>query len=130
MKKVESLTPSLLEEYPVWRWDDTQEWHVPVTKWQPLEKDEPTYFIKTSFRADDETTFEGYLVGLEPFFAFALFVGSSEFVFNLNLPEIIESNTAAIKEMIGKESLKLFPLSYKTEVYFVEGEKISGKISL
>ncbi|SHI60119.1 hypothetical protein SAMN02745181_0474 [Rubritalea squalenifaciens DSM 18772] len=124
------LSPTAFREYPVWKWDDAQEKHEPLTKWQPLPKDEPTLFIKANFVAADGTAFEGYLIGLESYYAVGLFVDGTEHVLNLNLPDMIESSLKVICQRIGKEKVTLFPLHYETEVAFEGQSPIAGVLTI
>jgi hypothetical protein len=124
------LSPALFQECPVWKWDDAQEAHEPVTNWKPLPKDEPTLFIKADFIAADGTAFEGYLIGLESYYAVGLFVDGTEYVLNLNLPDMIDASLHAICQQIGKEKVTLFPLQYETEVAFEGQSPISGFLTV
>lgn len=124
-----SLTPSSFREYPVWKWNESQDGVEPVFNWDPIRSDEPTLFIKADFIAADGTKFEGYLVGLKSFHAFGLFVGDEEYVLNINLPEFIDMDLQAIRKQLGKSELNLFPLEYKTEVSFEDHKKLAGTIT-
>lgn len=83
------LSLDVFREYPVLKWNDAEDSHVPLANWKQLPKDVPTLFIKAMFAAADGAKYEGYLIGLENFYAFGLFIGENEYVLNLNLPDMI-----------------------------------------
>ena len=125
-----NLSRASFQQSPVWKWDESQEGHEPVVDWRPLKKDEPVLFIKADFIAADGSKFEGYLVGLESFYAVGLFVENNEHVLNLNLPDMIDSSIKLIREQLGRAQLNLFPLKYKTEVSFDDDKKLTGVLTL
>ena len=127
---IKSLSSALFRKYPVWKWDGKQEGHEPVLNWQPLLNDEPTLFIKASFTAADGTQLDGYLVGLDTFYAIGIFVGNIEYVLNFNLPDMIDESLRSICKELDKRELKLFPLIYETEVAFEGNKYLTGVLSL
>lgn len=125
-----ALSLASFEKYPVWKWDDEQVAHEPVLSWQPIQSDEPTLFIKANFITADGTQLDGYVVGLDTFYAFGIFVDDTEYVFNINLPDMIEINIKSLQKRLDKNELKLFPLEYQTEVNFKNQDTLSGIIDI
>jgi hypothetical protein len=125
----DTLSPTLLQEYPVWKWDDSQDWLEPVLDWESSRRDEPTYIIKADFIAVDGTQFEGYLIGLDTYYAFGLFVGENEHILNFNLPDRMEERIKEISEQLHNSDLTLFPLRYTSEVRLEDDKQITGIFS-
>jgi len=122
------LSPNSFRKFPVWKWNDAQEELEPITNWQPLPKYEPTLFLKADFVAVDGTVLEGYLIGLESYYAFGLFVEGTEHVINLNLPDMIETSLQAIRQQLAKEEFMLFPVEYRTELAFEGQPPLKGTL--
>ena len=122
---VKDLTLELMEEFPVWTWDETNEFLCPLENYYPLPDDEPNLFIKANFITPNKISFDGYLIGDDCFFAFALFYQGREFVFNLNLLDMIKDN---LEKMYNKEMdlSFLFPLIYSSRLSFEGENPING----
>src|SRR5581483_9428392 len=82
------LSLAAFERFPIWTWDDEQQGYHPVTGSGPLPVDCPTFFIRAAFTTTSGRQLVGYLIGLETFFGFGLFVGKNEYLINLNLPHL------------------------------------------
>lgn len=111
-----------LEEYPIWVWDDENEGLLPLSK--------PSYeygplFIKAHFKSG-VYEFDGYLVGSDKFYAFGLFVGDFDFLFNFNLPKLIDSDLQEIFKILGCKPFPFFPVRYKADVCLEDQKEISG----
>lgn len=130
MRKIEQLTRELLAEYPVWKWDASEDYKEPVTNWSPLPIHEHVLFLKADFTAADGTEFEGYLVGLRSFYAFGLFVNDRTYVLNLNLKEELDEDVAEIYKSLGKEKVDFFPVEYKTNLAFEAEGQIAGILTI
>lgn len=124
--KVQSLTKECFEKHPVWSWDGSQEFHVPVLKTDPLPENFGTLFIKSDFYTPNRYKLQGYVIGLESFYAICIFAGDKEFNFNLNLPEMAKNDLISLFESFGKKPFKVFPLSYTTEFRFTGCDRIFG----
>lgn len=125
-----TLTRSLFQKCPVWKWDESQESHEPVWDWQPLARDEPTYFIKADFTTNDGVDLNGYLVGHDTFYAIGIFIEDYEYVLNLNLADMMEDSIKEICQKMGRAELDVFPLKYQTEVNFEGEESLGGSLTL
>jgi hypothetical protein len=127
---VETLTIRLLEEYPVWCWDDSNEFLCPVKgNLFPLPEDEYPLFIKADFVDALGNKLIGYLVGGDSFYAFGLLNKGVEYIFNLNL---IDSFDKKIIDAYG-ENVKVkdvFPIKYSSEFYYEGEPPFSGQFDL
>ncbi|MDD4891904.1 MAG: hypothetical protein PHU85_18440 [Phycisphaerae bacterium] len=118
------------EQYPVWVWDDEERHHCPIDEVVPdLSDYGGTAFVKARFAAGC-LEFDGYLVGGSAFFAFALFVGERKFLFNINVPDMIEEDMSELCQALGVVSFSLFPLHFESDVYFKNGGRIAGEFAL
>lgn len=127
MMEYRDFSKELFDRHPVWKWNATADGHCPVENFDPLPKDESTLFIKAIFTAASGEVFDGYLVGLERFYAFGLFVSEEEYVINLRLPETAKAAEVAISGTLGK-SVRLFPLRYETSLHFAGEPRIAGTL--
>lgn len=114
------------DKYPIWVWDDANEGLLPLS--------EPSYeygtlFIKSHFFTN-KYIFDGYLIGIESFYAFGLFVDSHDFVINLNLPGLAEPDLQNIFEILKCKPFPFFPVRYKADVCIKEGKEMSGVLQL
>jgi len=127
MMECSDFSWELFERHPVWKWNATVDGYCPVEDFDPLPTDEPTLFMKATLTASTGEVFDGYLVGLDRFYAFGLFVGGEEYVINLRLPETIEAAAAAISRKLGKP-VRFFPLRYETDLHFAGQPRITGTL--
>jgi hypothetical protein len=118
-----------LEKYPIWTWDDSNEYYSPVDSPDLLSDEYGIYFIKSRFIAPDETAFTGYLTGLESYYAFAFFVNKECFGFNLTLPSLAIESLADLRRALGRPDFELFPLRYESQVRDLQGKHITGIFS-
>ena len=58
------------EQFPVWVWDDANEGYLPLS--EPFTSEYGTLFIKARFIVN-EHVLNGYLVGIQTFYAFGFF---------------------------------------------------------
>jgi len=116
-----TLSPAMLDECPVWTWNESNDGIVPVRDWNPLPEDLSPMYIKAHFVAADGTEFEGYLIGSDTYYAFGIFVGDAGYGFNLNLVDWFAEELEKICRQLGREHIELFPVAYHSELHF-EGE--------
>lgn len=112
--------------YPIWAWDETQEWLNPIDEFSTLPEEYGTLFVKSKFKSADGIEFSGYLVGTLSFYAFGLFVDGQEIVINLNLPDMAQESVQEIERIMGLTELHLFPISYESEIKCDDGSPIQG----
>jgi len=129
-RRVTDLSAAHFVEYPVWKWDEAQEFHCPVSSFEPLPEDEGTLFIRSRFEAPDGLSFDGYLVGTRTFFAFGIFIEDQEYLINLNLPDMAGNTITEMSEVLGLNDLELFPLGYETTVHFQGEPNLKGVLNL
>lgn len=127
---IKELTKKCFEECPVWSWDESEEYHCLVNEYKPLPADKGTLFLKAIFTAPNKKKFDGYLIGIDNFYAFGLFVNKHTFIFNLNLQEMFSLIETQLFNEMGCSHFPLFPMVYETELSFEGKNNISGIISL
>ena len=120
-----SLSKKDFEQYPIWVWDDENEGHLPLS--------EPSYeygtlFIKAHFKTEGYT-FEGFLVGIDTFYAFCIFINDEEISFNLNLPGLFEVKIKKIFDLLQCNPFQFFPIQYKADVCLEDEKELSGTLS-
>ena len=110
--KVKNLTIKLLKRNPIWTWDNSEEYLVPFTNFDNIQ-DNYCLFIRANFLSNNNKKFDGYVIGFEQYYAFALLHNDREYTFNLNLGKLYSKN---LKDMLSSESqakLNFFPLQYR-----------------
>lgn len=117
------------ECYPVWTWDDTNEYQVPILESNPSWYDYDNYFIKAKF-STNSYNFDGFLVGVRNFYAFGIFIKGQTFVLNLNMPERIEMHLNKIFHLLDCQPFSFFPVHYVSPVRFRESGIIKGTLTL
>lgn len=122
----ESLSKKDFDKYPIWVWDDENTGYLPLS--------EPSYeygtlFIKAHFKTG-EYAFEGFLVGIDTFYAFSIFVNGEKFSFNLNLPDLIKIKIEKIFKILKCKPFKFFPIKFKAAVCFEGQKELSGTLSI
>jgi len=122
------LSEEALAQYPVWVWNEKEDAHCPLSDNEPDPAEHGTLFIKARFRAGDGSEFAGYLIGGSTFYAFGLFAGGGEFVFNRNLPDLADGIDKLLADAVGRR-VDLFPLTYESDVKLRGGRSISGTIA-
>jgi hypothetical protein len=121
-----TLSKTDLDEYPVWVWDDGNEGYLPLATSEPFTSEYGTLFIKANFEASGHQ-FEGYLIGINSFYAFAFFIKNKKIIININLTNEIESDLQTIYEWLNCRPFPLFPLYYYSSVR-IDNKLISGTI--
>ena len=125
----EILTRKDFEQYPVWTWDDKNEGYLPISETEPSPENYWGLFIKARFDTPDGYSFDGFLVGDKTFHAFGLFIHEDDIMFNINLPDLNELALLRLKKLLKINSLKLFPIRYKSIISFKDGSEISGTLN-
>jgi len=122
---IKDLSLELLDKYPVWTWDESEEYLNPVLDYKPL-PDEPNLFIKAKFETPKGKIFDGYLIGDEQFYAFGLFHENKEFIFNLNLLDMAQNSLNEIFRFKKADLSFLFPLRFHSELFYKDKKTING----
>jgi hypothetical protein len=107
------LSLAAFERFPIWTWDDEQEGYHPIAGSGALPVEFPTLFIRAAFTTPSGRRLVGYLIGLDSFFGFGLFVGEKEYLVNLNLPDLAAPVLQSLTMELGGSIL---PLRYCTEI--------------
>lgn len=129
--KRQLLTLEDFEQFPIWTWDDGNEYYIPVLEDHPASESFQGLFIKAYFTAPNGYIFNGYLVGDNPYFhANGLFIEERNLGFNINLSGLIPNTLAKIFKLLKRKPFPLFPLRYSTSVRLRDGEDISGEFVL
>lgn len=124
---VKILKPELFEKYPVWIWDESNEYKCPLrTNFLPLPEDKGVLFIKAIFEDNLKREFDGYLVGYESYHAFGVFTKNGTYTFNFNLPSFMEEDLKDIYPNTELTVNEFFPVKYKSELFFEGKPPISG----
>jgi len=125
MKNV--LNKESFNKYYVWSFTDDNEGHQPIYDFDGLlPLDKGTLFIKSKFITRDGLKFDGYVIGIENYYAFSLFCNNKECLFNLSLPQYYERSIKILEEELGIKHIDLFPLEYETVARNKNGEIIKG----
>ena len=123
------LTPERFQEYPVWSWTedfDEEDLVYPVVETEPLPGGLSALFIKADFWTPTGRHFEGYVVAHIEVYCVDLFVGSRKFVFNVRLGDLAEQVLQELRQAIMDEQAQIFPLQYRTNFRFANGERVEG----
>jgi len=107
------LSLAAFERFPIWTWDDEQEGYHPVAGTGALPVEFPTLFIRAAFTMTSGRLLTGYLIGLETFFGFGIFVAENEYLVNLNLPDLAAPVLQSLAVEFGEDVL---PLRYCAEI--------------
>lgn len=87
----QDLTAGGFALYSIWVWDDEQEGYHSLIGSGAFPDQFGTCFIKAAFKAANGKDLDGYLVGVQSFYAFGLFVGNQEYLINLSVPDLAEA---------------------------------------
>jgi hypothetical protein len=123
---VGKLTRDCFARYPIWAWDESNEYHCPVLVFEPLPDDLGTLFVKATFSSSDGQEYGGYLVGGENPYAVGIFVGETSCLFNANAPDLIPLVISDMEAILRKRVVNLFPLRYRSEVRSKDGGLLAG----
>lgn len=125
------MTRDCFERFAVWAWDDEQENHCPVKiEGDTLPDDLGPLFIKAAIRTASGREFDGYVIGLESYYCFAIFVNDEEFMFNMNLSEFLDDEIKRLFVSMNEENMGFFPVNYRTKFKFSDSEKVTGSFDL
>jgi len=127
--KSSQLTPERFQEYPVWAWTedfDEEDLVSPVMETDPLPNDRGTLFTKAGFWTPTGRHFEGCVVADIEVYYVELFVGSRQFGFNVRLHDHAEQALQELRQTIMDEQAQIFPLQYRTNFLFANGERVEG----
>jgi hypothetical protein len=120
-----SLSKEDFDQYPIWVWDDENVGHLPLSK---VSYEYGTLFIKAYFTTG-EYMFEGFLVGTDTFYAFGIFINGETFIFNFNLPGLMDSKLKNIFQLLKCQPFNFFPIRYKADVCLKGNQEVSGILS-
>jgi hypothetical protein len=104
-----------LERFPVWVWDDEQEGHHPLTGPGTIPAEFPTAFMRANFSLPSGHELAGYLVGLDSFYAFGLFVDGEHYVVNRNARDLAGPVFELIAQKLGVR--EVMPMRYRCDVF-------------
>jgi hypothetical protein len=127
--KVSQLTLERFQEYPVWTWTDDfyeEDLVCPVVDTEPLPNDRGTLFIKADFWTPTGQHFDGCVNMHVEVYCVELFVGSRQFGFNVRLQDLAEEDLQELRQVIMDEHVQIFPLRYRTNFQFANGERVEG----
>lgn len=123
----DNLNIDCFKNNSIWKFTDDNEGHEPVLNHDSLlPLDQGVLFIKSNFITHDNIEFEGYIVGLETYYAFCLFYEGESYMFYITLPQYYERILSLLRKVLNLKSLNLFPLKFATEIKNSDGEYISG----
>jgi|SRR5208283_2380243 len=126
----DKLTPTWLEEFPVWGHfdEDDSEMVRPVLDEDPLGADCDQLTIKSLFLTVEGIQLSG-CVSLERAFdqiyLVELFLGPKWFGFNRHLQDLALEDLEKLKNALGDPNLEIFPLRYQTQMQ-KPGRELSG----
>jgi hypothetical protein len=120
------LSSSDFKEFPVWTWNEEMTALIPIHESNLTEDECCDLFIRAKLKSEGHE-FDGYLIGDETFFAFAIFAEEREFVFNLNLPDRIRLGIKELSQATGIQFSSFFPVDYISDVQFKSGRHIVGR---
>lgn len=118
-----------MKRFPIWCWDDANESQIPLKGQEEWTNDYGTLFVFAKFRLANGKELNGYLIGIRRFYAFGLFAGEDEVIFNRNLPNFFSENTRDLCDFLGLENVKVFPVSYTSSVRGRDGQEIQGELN-
>ncbi|MDX6694605.1 MAG: hypothetical protein QOF02_2208 [Blastocatellia bacterium] len=131
--KLGELRPEHFEQFPVWALaEDAEDEDVlsPVLDTDGLPDDTDALMVKADFLTPNGLHFKGHVVADVDVYGVALNVGDMEFNFNkhvfLHMPDIAEQTLAELRAAIGDEKAPIFPLTFKTDYRFRDGDLIAG----
>ena len=127
---IKELSVECFNQYPIWTWDDSTEFHIPLKGKREITDEHGTLFLKCEFKAPNGVVFEGYLVGIDSFYAFGLFLKGAEIVFNLNLKEFVGKGVCEVRDLLSDSNFELFPLIYNSQIKNLDGSCIAGEIRI
>lgn len=117
-----TLTLEDLRQYPIWVWDETTEYLLPLAHDTESPRDFHPLFIAAKFRADG-VEMDGYLIGAH---AIGLCVGGQEVIINARMPETVRHGREIVQRAFGRFRLKLFPLQFESHVRLPNEPPITG----
>lgn len=103
------------ERFPVWVWDDEQVGHNPLTGPGAIPAEFSTAFLRAKFTLPSGDELVGYLIGLDSFYAFGLFVDGEHYVVNRNAPDLAVPVLEAIAQKLGVR--EIMPMRFRCDVF-------------
>ena len=130
MIRVQDFTKASLAISPVWTWDDSGDFLVPVPPTNPLREEQGPYMVQAQFTAADGTRFEGMINDPPGTYSVELFVGDEGILLNANLQPLLKKQLARLSQLLGTDANKLFPMRYETAFHFPGKPNIAGVFAL
>ena len=127
--KKKILTLEDFKKYPVWTWDDEMENMEPLSELQPATEEYMDLFIKARFKTCGYE-FDGYLMGGNTFYGFAMFINGEKFMFNKQLNDLNQQQLHKLFNSLKCKPFKFFPIEYTSDVILKPDHKISGVINM
>lgn len=124
--RVSDLTKACLRQHPVWTWDESRDFYVPIATTEPLPTDTDTLFVSARFTTPSGKKFEGYIVDPDGPFAVRLLVREDSVGFNLNAPEFMQQSLDRLFELMHEAPFRVFPLVYETDFHYLGEPNIAG----
>ena len=115
-------------KYPVWTWNESRDGYVPVLQTSPLPDDEDTLFMLSTFVRENGLCLPGYVVGIDSFYAFGVFVDGKSYRFNVRLPSEAAATKQALADQLELPVSEVFPLAFRSEFGFLDSPPISGSL--
>lgn len=110
--KVEKLTKALLEQHPIWIWDDAMEFLRPVPSRERLE-DYGTLFLRTVFTLNNGMEFEGCLIGGACYHAYEIIIDSNYYSVNFSLSPLYKKSLERLFKENSLTEDDFFPLKFR-----------------
>ncbi len=123
-----TLTKEDLQKFHVWVWDDENLGLLPISD-SKFTTDYGVPFIKASFHSKHHS-FDGVLIGFNPFNAFEIFINNTIVGFNVNLTSFLHTNLKEVFTLLDCEPYSFFPLEYSSPVNMPDGTRIAGQFVL
>jgi hypothetical protein len=124
--KRNSFAKDDFETYPLWIWDDEMEYKIPLLEKDPAQGQYGTLFLKSKFTIASGRCFDGYLIGINLYYAFGLFVEGEEIVFNKKTPDLNRIDLIKMFCILKSDPFPLFPVYYQSPVRFRGVAPIEG----
>jgi len=126
MIRTEDFTRASLSISPVWAWDDSGDFLVPVVPENPLRSELGPFIIQARFTASDGASLEGAINDPPGNYSITLFIGDEIILLNINIRELVSKQMTRLSRLLETDAYKLFPLRYETDFHFPGEPNIAG----